>query len=153
MNRLQQFASKHNLLLRKDECQDLLIPAKLGHIYEHSASLLGVLFSESDRYTNRILLDRRRQLLKAGLSLHQAGDAESIFLFDPTNSAETQAVIQAVGARTKRRQTGAQLLNLKKGPEKVPLQAPGNDAIVRDVLEALTQHPEGSWLSEGPRSL
>jgi hypothetical protein len=67
MSQIEQFASQHNLLLRKDGCRDLLIPAKLGHIYEHSASLLGVLLSESDRYTNRILLDRRRLLLKAGL--------------------------------------------------------------------------------------
>jgi hypothetical protein len=149
MSQIEQFASQHNLLLRKDECRDFMIPGKLGHIYEHSASLLGVLFSESDRYTDRILLDRRRQLLKAGLILHQAGDAESIFLFDPTSAAQAQAVVRAVGARKKRRQTAGQLINLKKGPEKVPLQAPGNDAIVLDVSEGSTQHLKGAWSSEG----
>ena len=47
------------------------------------------------------------------------------------------------------RQAAAQLFNLKKGPEKMPLQAPGNDAMVRDGSEGLTQYLEGSWLSEG----
>jgi hypothetical protein len=149
MSQIEQFASKHNLLFRKDECRDSTIPARPGHIYEHSASLLGVLFSESDRYTNRILLDRRRQLFKAGLSLHQAGDAESILLFDPASATQAQAVIRALGARKKRRQTAGQLLNLRKAPEKMPLQAPGNDAIDGDVSERLTQHLEGSRSSEG----
>jgi hypothetical protein len=123
MSQIEQFAYKHNLRLRKDECGDLMVPAKLGHIYEHSTSLLGVVFSESDRHGTRILLDRRRQLLKAGLSLHQAGDVESAFLFDPTSADQAQAVIRAVGARKKRRQTAGQLRNLRKAPEKGPLHA------------------------------
>lgn len=122
---IKQFASEHGLRLEKDECRDLVIPAKLGHIYEHGAGLFGVVFSESTQYSNRILRARRPQVLKAGLTLHQAGDAESIFLFDPTNAAQAQAVIRAVGARKKRRQTARQLSNLRKAPEKMPLQAVG----------------------------
>jgi hypothetical protein len=89
MNRLEQFASEHSLLLRKDDCQDLLIPAKVGHIYEHSASLLGVLLSESNRYTSRILLDRRRLLLKAGLKAKL--DLCKYPDWDPEDDEEVQA--------------------------------------------------------------
>jgi len=144
MNQLEQFACQHRLRLTKDECGDLMVCAKLGHIYEHGPDVLGVVFSESDRYSNKILLARRRQLLNAGLKLHQAGDAESILLFDPANTAQAQAVIHAAGARKKRRQTAGQLLNLRKAPEKMPLQAPGNEAVVADGPVGLSASPEGS---------
>ena len=132
MNRLEQFACEHELRLGKDECGDPMISAKLGHIYEHGPAVLGVVFSESAQYSNKILLARRRQLVKAGLTLHQVGDAESILLFDPTNAVQAETVICTVGAYRKRKQAAAQLFNLKKGPEKMPLQAPGNDAMVGD---------------------
>lgn len=144
MNRLEQFASEHKLRLKKDECGDHQVPAKLGHIYEHGPGVFGVVFSESDRYSNKILLARRRRLVNAGLTLHQVGDAESIFLFDPTDATQAKAAICAVGAYKKRKQTAGQLWNLKKGPEKMPLQAPGNAAMLRDGSVGLTQHLEGS---------
>lgn len=143
MNRLEQFASERRLRLRKDECGDLMVSAKLGHIYEHGPGVLGVVFSESDQYSNKILLARRRQLVKVGLALHQIGDAESILLFDPTNATQANAAIRAVGAYKKRKQTAGQLLNLKKGPEKMPLKVPGNAAMVGDGSVGLTQHQEG----------
>ncbi len=144
MNRLEQFASEYKLRLRKDECGDLMVFAKLGHIYEHGPGAFGVVFSESDRYSNRILLARRRQLVKAGLALHQVGDAESIFLFDPKDVIQGKAVIRAVGAHKKRKQTAGQLCNLKKGPEKMPLQVPGNAAMAGNGSVGLIQHQEGS---------
>ncbi len=147
MNRLEQFASEYKLRLRKDECGDLMVSAKLGHIYEHGPGVLGVVFSESGRYSNKILLARRRQPFKAGLALHQVGDAESILLFDPTNATQARTVIRAVGAHKKRKQTAGQLLNLKKSPEKMPLQVPGNAAMVGDGSVGLTQHQEGSTSS------
>jgi hypothetical protein len=144
MIHLEQFASERGLRLKRDECRDLMIPAKLGHIYEHGAGLFGVVLSESAGHSNKILLARRRQLLKAGLKLHQAGDAESILLFDPASTAQAQAVIHAAGARKKRRQTSGQLLNLRKAPEKMPLQAVGNDAVVGDGSVGLSACLEGS---------
>ena len=127
MNRLEQFACEHKLRVRKDECGDPMVCAKFGHIYEHGPDVLGVVFSESDRNSNKVLLARRRQLVKAGLTLHQVGDAESILLFDPMNTTQAETVVCAVGAYRKRRQAAAQLCNLKIGPEKMPLQAQGND--------------------------
>lgn len=144
MIQLKQFASEHGLRLKRDKCRDLMIPAKLGHIYEHGAGLFGVVFSESARHRSRILLARRRQLLKAGLTLHQAGDAESILLFDPTSAVQAQAVIRAVGARKKRRQTAGQLLNLRKALEKKPLQTPGNNATSGDGSVGQLHSLEGS---------
>jgi hypothetical protein len=144
MNRLEQFACEHELRLRKDECGDLMISAKLGHIYEHGPAVLGVVFSESDQYSNKILRARRRQLVKAGLILHRVGDAESILLFDPTNAVQAEAVICGVGASRKRRQSAAQLFNLKKGPEKMPLPAPGSDAMVGDGSMGQSGFLEGS---------
>lgn len=141
---IKQFASDYSLRLEKDECRDLVIPAKLGHIYGHGGGLFGVVLSESARYSNKVLLARRRQLLKAGLKLHQAGDAESILLFDPASTAQAQAVIHAAGARKKRRQTAGQLFNLRKAPEKMPLQAVGNDAVVGDGPASLSPCLEGS---------
>jgi hypothetical protein len=132
MNRLKQFALEKRLRVKKDECGDPMICAKRGHIYEHSDDLLGVVLSESPAYSNKVLLARRRQLVKAGLTLHQAGEAESILLFDPVDANQVNAAIRAVGARRKRNQTPGQLFNLRKGPEKRPLQAARNDAMAED---------------------
>jgi hypothetical protein len=151
MNRLEQFAYKQNLRLKKDDCGDLMIPAKLGHIYEHSDLLLGVVLSESPKYSRKKLLPRRRQLVKAGFKLHQAGDAESILLFDPQDVTKAKAVIRALGAKKKRRQTTRQLQNLKKGPEKRALQVPRIDEVAKDGLPGLSQHQETS-ISSVPTS-
>jgi hypothetical protein len=144
MNRLEQFAREHKLRISEDECGDPMISAKLGHIYEHGPAVLGVVFSESAQYSNKILLVRRRQLVEAGLTLHQVGDAESILLFDPMNTTQAETVICAVGAYRKRRQAAAQLCNLKIGPEKMPLQAQGNDRMVGDGSMGLLAGLEGS---------
>ena len=144
MNQIEQFARKHKLRLSEDRCGDPMISAKLGHIYEHGPAVLGVVFSELAQYSNKILLARRRQLVKAGLTLHQVGDAESILLFDPTNAVQAETVICTVGAYRKRKQAAAQLFNLKKGPEKMPLQAPGNDAMVGDGSAGLSGCLDGS---------
>lgn len=41
---LKELAAKYRLRIRLDGCGDPIIPGKRGHIYEHSATQLGVCF-------------------------------------------------------------------------------------------------------------
>lgn len=56
---LEQFACGHRLRLRTDNCRDLMTPQTWSHLRARSAAF-GVVFSESDEFSNGILLARRQ---------------------------------------------------------------------------------------------
>jgi hypothetical protein len=62
----------------------------------------------------RALLNRRRKAMAAGFRLHQAGDCESVLVFDPSDPRQAHAAILLVKARRKRLASDAQLANLQK---------------------------------------
>ena len=41
---LCNFAEKHRLKVKRDDCGDMIILGKQGHVYEYSATELGVMF-------------------------------------------------------------------------------------------------------------
>lgn len=99
---IQSFADKHRLKTRigvTDGCK--IIPGKLGHIYEYSSDLLGVMVMPDPprkRYWGCV----RATLLKAGCALVQDGDGEGAAIFDPKNPRQARAAIRAASAKRKR---------------------------------------------------
>lgn len=116
---LNGFSQRYRLKIRRDGCGDPIVPAKLGHLYEHGNGRFGIVLEDpANRPTRaRALLSRRRKALAAGFTLHQAGDAESILLFDPENREQARLAIRLVGAKARRRCSPAQLEVLRKARE------------------------------------
>ena len=102
---LEQFATTYNLRVRRDECGDLIVPAKHGHLYQADEGKVGVCFLDnppSQASKGKALLSRRRQGLAAGFVPHQIGEVESILLFDPKDDTQSSLAIRLVGAKQKR---------------------------------------------------
>lgn len=113
---LQQFAERTRTRIRRDGCADLIIPGKFGHLYEHDSGVFGATLEDSVCVPSRSrsLLARRRKALAAGFRLHQAGDAEAILLFDPSDHAQTKLAIRLVGIKRIRRPSVPTLAQLRQ---------------------------------------
>ena len=127
MTLLESFARTKRLKVKRDESGDVVVVGKLGQLYQHGDGLVGlVLMSPSgdDPKLDNTLRSRMRKALQTGLELHQQGDCESSFLFDPENKQQARLAIRLVGAMRKRRASPAQLRNLRRGPDRRPHSAP-----------------------------
>ncbi len=123
MTSIEHFANQHRLRVKRDEGRDLIIPARLGHLYKHDGGILGLMLASQngdDPKLHNTLRSRMRKALQTGLELHQQGDCESSFLFDPENKQQARLAIRLVGAMRKRRASPAQLRNLRRGPDRTP---------------------------------
>ena len=56
----------------------------------------------------------KKKCLAAGMRLHQEGDAEGIFVFDPANAMQAKLAIKSVQANAKRKMTPGSLARLAK---------------------------------------
>ncbi len=77
---IREFAENMHLRIRHDGCGDRIIPGKRGHIYEHSDSLLGLVFLPDKP---RLWANAKRKLRRPGVVIRQDGDGEGAALFDP----------------------------------------------------------------------
>jgi hypothetical protein len=101
---VKRFANDHQVRAKRDECGELIIPGRVGHVYEHGASrYFGIL----------LMLDTRQQwtwakkkLVSAGFTIRQDGDTEGSALFDPENAAQVAVALEL--ARIKRRRVMSQ---------------------------------------------
>lgn len=111
---LQQFATLHHLRVRHDECRDLIIPGRNGHIFDNGDTL-GVCLMPG---TKMRWTYAKRKLIAAGFVLHQDGDDEGTLTFDRADRDQARAAIKAAGARSKRdlspAQRAARLAGLRK---------------------------------------
>ena len=102
---IQAFANRYRLRLKRHEAGEPIISGKLGHIYEHGESTLGLMFMP-DR--PRLWPNARRKLDAAGFVIWQDGDEEGSALFDPTNTAQARLALRVVGIKRKRSLTPEQ---------------------------------------------
>ncbi|MGA7504533.1 MAG: hypothetical protein WBW57_10420 [Candidatus Sulfotelmatobacter sp.] len=107
---IREFATEHRLKVTRDgEDEDIehLIVGRIGQsqIYQHSENELGVLFMTDGRKPPRTGLFNtfRDACLEVGMTVHQLGDAEGSFLFDPMNSKQAKVAIKGIRARAKKR--------------------------------------------------
>jgi hypothetical protein len=98
---LARFAEPYRLRLKRDNCGESIINGKFGHLYEHAAGLLGLVLEESrnGRSKSRSLLARRHKASAAGFRVHQAGEVETILLFE-VGSTKGKASYPACGSET-----------------------------------------------------
>lgn len=104
-------AKKYRLKTSRDDCGELTIPGRHGHIYEFSVArgLLGVIFipahSRPQAWTNR-----KRWAASGGLATVQNGECEGCLTFDPENSHQVRVAMRIAGIHAKRRQSESQRL-------------------------------------------
>jgi hypothetical protein len=109
---IQAFATDHRLKVTKDTCDDPAIMGRIGqsNIYEYSADELGVMFITDGKKEPRTQTWNKFKAacLGAGMTIHQSGDAEGAFSFDPTNKTQARVAIKGIKARVKRQMTPEQ---------------------------------------------
>jgi hypothetical protein len=111
---IKEFAETNRLQLNRpigwpskahnDKVDDLIFGryGELADMGDEGLFRLRLLAVPRAKATTKALLNRRRQALAAGLELKWKGDAESIFYFNPANSAQASIAIGLVGAKVRR---------------------------------------------------
>jgi len=105
---VQCFAQTNRLKTKIDTDGALIIPGKLGHIYQYDENRLGVMVMPANsrvRYWNIT----RRRLAKLGFSIVQSGDCEGAAVFSPSHQEQARAAIRAAGIKRKRQLSPAQI--------------------------------------------
>lgn len=113
---INTFAEEHKLAYRRDP-QDgtVIIPARLGQMYEYNNTRLAVMFMPTGNPRPRLWSSVRGRCLAVGMTLLQNGDAEGSLSFDPSNEEQSAVAITVVRAKRKRVASPTQLANLAKG--------------------------------------
>ena len=125
--KLEDFAAKYRLRFKRAEGGELIVPAKLGHLYSHDPErgIFGLVLEApaDDSSLDNTLRARKRKAEKEGFEIHQEGDFEAVLLFDANDPKKVRLAIRLVGAKRKRRASPAQLANLRKTPARMPCSA------------------------------
>jgi hypothetical protein len=108
---IEQFATTMRVKVRRHEDGELIIPGKLGHVYQHDEATFGLVLEAPphDTRLDNTLRARRRTALREGFEIHQEGDIEAILLFDSNNAKQARLAVRLVGAKRKRRPGGKPL--------------------------------------------
>lgn len=118
---IKEFADKHRLKVKRDECNDPIIPGRFGHIYEHDEKgQLGVYFEFS---TARRWNFARQALVDRKLILRQDAQTEGTMLFDSSNLSQVSAICRFARLKTRRMLSEAQKRALEKARQSSPLNA------------------------------
>ena len=102
---IQAFANRYRLRVKRHEDGEPIISGKLGHVYEHDDSTLGLFFMPE---RPRLWSHAKRRLETAGFTIWQDGDEEGSALFDPTNKVQARLALKVVGTKRKRTLTAEQ---------------------------------------------
>jgi hypothetical protein len=98
---LAGFAEQHRLRVKRDECGDLVIRGKFGHLYELDAGRFGIVLEApaDNARSDKALRARKRRAIAAGFPLRQEGDFEGILLFDPGDPKQTGLAVRLIHAK------------------------------------------------------
>jgi hypothetical protein len=101
---LKSYAETFRVPLVRDECDELIIPGRFGHIYVHSDTQLGwcLMNTQTAHLKNAVI---RRYVRTGRAMLHGEGDTEAIFLFDPNDAALFRDFLRRCGVPRKRPRT------------------------------------------------
>jgi hypothetical protein len=105
---LQQFSANRKLKTRVDDDGTVIVPGKLGHIYQYDHHHLGVVVVPRIPRMKYWGLTRRK-LLALQFTVVQDGDGEGAAVFDPANAEQVRAAIKAAGIIRKRQLSPAQV--------------------------------------------
>ena len=98
---LQTYTQKYHLRIKRDVDGTDIVAGKLGHIYEHSDSQLGLLFMPSAPRARLWSLAKAKGIA-VGMTVRQNADSEGTLLFDAADPAQARLAISLVRARPKR---------------------------------------------------
>ncbi len=109
--KLEDFATKYRLKVRREEDGEPMISGKFGRLYQHDPETLGLLFLPG---RPRLWPHARRKLEVADLTIWQNGDDEGSTLFDPANTVQSRLALKVIRAKPRRTPSAAQLEVLEK---------------------------------------
>ena len=116
---VKQFADTYRVRARRDECGELILPGRIGHVYEHGAGRFGVYLSCA---TKRAWSSAKRMLVAAGFTVRQVGEMQGTALFDPANEQQARLAVEIARIRKRRVVTAEQrqrmadrMRSIKKG--------------------------------------
>jgi len=98
---IKEFAEKYRVSARRDADGTDIVAGKLGHMYEHSAVKLGVLFMPSAPRARLWSVVKARGMA-AGMTVRQNGDSEGTLIFEPNDAEQARLAIKLVRIRPKR---------------------------------------------------
>ena len=101
----KSYAEKFRVPFVRDECGELIIPGRYGHIYAYSDTQLGWCLMNA-RTASRKNAVIRRYVRTGRAVLHVEGDAEAIFLFDPKDERLFRDFLRRCGVRRKSPRAG-----------------------------------------------
>ncbi len=102
-HRLRTFAEAHRLRTRRDEDNTLMIPGKVGHIWEFDEDLLAVtLLNLTNGKWSGEKRGRRKPCCDVGMKLHQDGDCEGTLLFDPEDAEQVELALRVAEVKRRR---------------------------------------------------
>jgi hypothetical protein len=102
---IKQFAETYRVLTRRDDCGELIVPGRMGHVYEHCPGRFGVYVECA---TKRAWSAAKRTLMAAGFTVRQNGDTEGTAVFDPANGQQARLALETVRVRKRRALTHEQ---------------------------------------------
>jgi hypothetical protein len=125
---LEQFAAKHRLKTRLDECGEEIIPGRRGQIYAWGVNTdtgvfeLGVMFMPPKtaahpwgKWTPRTWGNFKRAGLALLMTVRQSGDSESCLSFDPANREQVKLAMKMAKVYPKRVMSDEHLAKLRAG--------------------------------------
>ena len=106
---LAEFADENRLHLRRDECDEQIIPGRQGQIYRYDDGSLGVMFMPPKtkqepwgRWQPKRWTYYKKLAAKLGMIRIQNGDSEGCHTFDPANREEVRLALRIAGIKRKR---------------------------------------------------
>jgi hypothetical protein len=112
---LRTFAEKYRLYTKLDIDGTTIIAGKLGHVYEHSETQLGLLFMPTAPRA-RLWSVTKTKGTAAGMVARQKADSEGTLLFDADSPEQARLAVSLVRARPKRILTEEQRSALSEPP-------------------------------------
>ena len=100
---LKEFAERYSLRVKRSREDDTdNIVGKFGEIYEYGDGTLGVMVLP-DPPRRALWVRSRDEFERIGMTITQNGDQEGAAIFDPSNSQQGAAAIEAIQTRKVRR--------------------------------------------------
>ena len=139
MTMFEKFAKQYRLRITSDTCGDPIVQGRLykdANISEFSEDKLAMCFLVDGRpgapSRQGLFNSTKAKCLEAGMTLHQEGDQEGIFVFDPTNAEQSKLAIKGVRAHVKKQLSPEQVAKL------VASSAAHRFAAKKTVVEAIS---------------
>lgn len=113
---ISDFATTYKLHLAKDKQDDtLIIPGRIGHIYEYGPGELGLLILPLGTFRPHLYTAIKKKCLSVGMVSLLDCDGEGTFSFDPEDEAQARMAIKVAGVRPKKKISEAHKAKLLKG--------------------------------------